>query len=236
MQSGARRWRSEETFSRPLLDGPAVVQGVSTISLPGVPLAGSPAGPGGLESSATALTSFVVGPENRLAAAVVRGFGQPQSRHYSPIVLYGPSGSGKSHLAQGLVERWRRDHTGSPICLTTGAEFARNFAVALDRHDLTAWRRSVRSVHLFVLEDLGQLAGKPAAQVELIHVLDELAAKDAMILITARSLPQQAASLQTGLRSRLAAGLAIPLLLPGPAARRAILEQLAAARGLQAAA
>jgi chromosomal replication initiator protein len=118
------------------------------------------------------------------------------------------------------------------VLLLTSADFAREYAAALDRQELPAWRERVRSVDLLVLEDLGQLAGKGGAQQELIHTLDELAARDAAVVVTARSLPQQIVALAAGLRSRLAAGLIVPLSLPGPGARRTILEQLARARGL----
>jgi chromosomal replication initiator protein len=124
------------------------------------------------------------------------------------------------------------------MVLTSGAEFARDFAhsvdrsQALDRQQLSDWQVRIRSAGLLVLEDLGQLAGKPAAQQELIHALDELAARDALVIVTARSLAQQITTLHPALRSRLAGGLSVPLALPGSAARRTILEQLARARGL----
>ncbi len=103
---------------------------------------------------------------------------------------------------------------------------------ALDGQTLSAWRAQVRGCDLLVLEDLGQLAGKATAQQELIHMLDDLAARDAMVVVTARWLPQQIVALQAGLKSRLMAGLSVPLALPGPGARRTIVEQLAEARGL----
>ncbi len=166
---------------------------------------------------------FVVGPENRLAAAVAEAFFQGRSQHYSPLVIYGPSGSGKSHLAQGLARWWRTALPSASVLVTCGSELARDYAAALDRQQLGEWRAALRSHDLVVVEDLGQLAGKGSAQQELLHVLDDLAGSDAMVVVTARSLPQQISALLAGLRSRLSAGLAVPLALPGPDARRTIL-------------
>jgi chromosomal replication initiator protein len=177
-------------------------------------------------------TELVLGPENHLAAAVAEAFFQGRSGHYSPLVIYGPSGSGKSHLAQGLAHWWRTARPGTSVLLTSGADLARDYAQALDRQQLAAWRAAVRSHHLLVIEDLAQLAGKGAAQQELIQLLDDCSGSEAMVVVTARSLPQQLSSLLAALRSRLSAGLAVPLALPGIDARRAILERLAASRGL----
>jgi chromosomal replication initiator protein len=175
---------------------------------------------------------FVVGPENRLASVAVAAFFQRRAGHFSPLVICGSSGSGKSHLARGLAQWWQGENADSRVLVTSGADFARDYAAAVDRQELPSWRQRVRSVDLLVLEDLGQLAGKGAAQQELIHTLDDLAAREAAVLVTARSLPQQIVALAAGLRSRLSAGLIVPLVLPGPGARRTILEQLARARGL----
>ncbi len=90
----------------------------------------------------------------------------------------------------------------------------------------------MHALALFVLEDVAQLGGKRPAQHELVCVLDELADREALVVVTARSLPMHSAVLLPALRSRLSAGLAVPLSLPGPQTRRAILEKLAAAQGL----
>ncbi len=90
----------------------------------------------------------------------------------------------------------------------------------------------MRSHDLLVVEDLGQLAGKSPAQQELVQLIDDWTGSEAMLVVTARSLPQQISALLAALRSRLSAGLALPLVLPGVDARRAILERLAKVRGL----
>ncbi len=196
-----------------------------------MPLAAGLIGGAVLTSGAVA-AEFVIGPENRLVAAVAEAFFQGRSQHYSPLVIYGPSGSGKSHLAQGLARWWRTARPADSVLLTGGAELAREYAGALERQQLTEWRTALRRHGLLVIEDLGQLAGKGPAQQELVQLLDDWSGSEAMVVVTARGLPQQLSALLAALRSRLSAGLAVPLALPGADARRAILERLAQARGL----
>jgi chromosomal replication initiator protein len=208
-----------------------VVNGVVTLPLAG-PQPNALRRSSAPEFDGAVAAEFVVGPENRLAAAAAEAFFQGRSQHFSPLVIYGPSGSGKSHLAQGLARWWRAALPSASVLVTCGSELARDYAAALDRQQLGEWRAALRSHDLLVVEDLGQLTGKSSAQQELLHLLDDLAGSEAMVVVTTRGLPQQISTLLAGLRSRLSAGLAVPLVLPGPDARRTILERLAAARGL----
>jgi chromosomal replication initiator protein len=147
-------------------------------------------------------------------------------------VLYGPAGCGKSHLARGLAESYRQNDPASPVVCLTAGEFAGQLAAAVERQQLGAWRNRIRSASLLVLEDLGQLVSKRTAQQELRHALDALRQRDALVVVTAPCLPALLSTLSPALRSRLADGLAVPIALPGPAARVAILERLARLRGL----
>jgi chromosomal replication initiator protein len=147
-------------------------------------------------------------------------------------VIYGPHGAGKSHLAQGVAASWQRQFPETKIVCMAASEFAQSYAAAVDNDRLEPWRSEIRSCALLILEDLGQLAGKRGAQQELLHTLDVLTEQETPVIVTSRALPTHASALVASLRSRLSAGLTVQLTLPGPLARRAILERAAAARQL----
>jgi chromosomal replication initiator protein len=174
----------------------------------------------------------VAGPENQLVLAALQDFMERRDDAYSPLVLHGPHGSGKSHLAHGLAAWWAQKYPEERVCCVSAAEFAREHAAAVAQQELDAWRQEKRNVQLLVIEDLGQLSGKRAAQHELQHLLDDLADREALAVVTARSLPAHSAVFLPSLRSRLSVGLVVTLALPSPATRRAILDRLAKARGL----
>ncbi len=204
-----------------------MVNGVLTI-----PLSATVANPSQpVNTAALRMSEFVAGAENALAATALHPYLERSATSYNPLVLYGPHGSGKSHLALGLVDWWQKHFPEATVVSLTGAEFAQQYAAALAHDQLDAWRAEIRSAQLLVLEDLGELARKGPAQAELLHTLDALVECDTPVVITARSLPTYASSLLPALRSRLSAGLAVPLVYPARATRRWILVQLAADRG-----
>ncbi|HEX3728021.1 MAG TPA: DnaA/Hda family protein, partial [Pirellulales bacterium] len=176
--------------------------------------------------------AFVAGPENRLAAAALRPFLTATIGASNPLVLYGPHGSGKSHLALGLAAWWHENFPTKRVACLSAAEFAQGYAGALEDQRLAPWRRELRDADLLVLEDLGQLAEKRGAQLELARLLDMLADREAAVVMTARTLPAQSPMLAAPLRSRLSAALAVGLSWPEQSARRALLEQVAAGRGV----
>lgn len=205
-----------------------MVNGVLTIPLSGTSIGSSHEN----DPRAGRLSEFVAGGENALAVAAMAPFLDRAPTHFSPLVLYGPHGSGKTHLACGLAQWWRQRFADASVHYLSGSEFARQFAAALNDGGLDAWRAELRGAQLIVLDDLGELADKRAAQLELLHALDVLADRGALVVVTARTLPNHWPLLLPALRGRLAAGLAVPLALPARAVRRILLERLAAERGV----
>jgi chromosomal replication initiator protein len=167
---------------------------------------------------------FIAGRENRLAGAAVQWLLNRAERSYSPLVLHGPSGSGKSHLALGLAE------SRENVVATTGADFVREVATAIDQNTLIEFRARYRSAGMFVFDDLTDLVDRRAAQRELINTLDVLELNDVPVVVTSRLPPSEIADLPPALRSRLAGGLQVALTTPGIAARIEILNRLASER------
>jgi chromosomal replication initiator protein len=179
---------------------------------------------------------FLAGPENRLVDVAVRSVVERQPEGYNPLVIFGPSGTGKSHLVEGLAAAWKARDRRQRVVLTTAVDFARELAEAIESQGVDEFREKHRGADLLVVEDLGMLptrkSGKLNAQEELLHTLDASVAEGRWVVVTASAAPTALPGILPMLQSRLTAGLTIPLSPPGVETRLAILEQTAAARGI----
>jgi chromosomal replication initiator protein len=208
-----------------IADGVWVVSGVFSIPLEACSAPSPEAGPRGTPRG-IALREYVGSDENRLVQFAVQMLFDRQ-REYNPVVFCGPTGTGKTLLAEGLAARWRRERPHELVVATCGADFCRSHAYAIDTDSLSDFRRRMTSAHLFVLDDLQQMRQKPAAQDEFTRLLDLLTDRGTAVLVTTLQPPSVHDALAAGLCSRLAAGLAVPLLAPGVPARRVLLRRIA---------
>lgn len=205
---------------------------VVTIPLPGHALS-CEARPDGEPQRPSALGQFLAGPENRLVEPAVQAVLDRGTVPFNPLVFYGPSGTGKSHLARGLAAAWKNRFPGQRVAYAMAVDFARELADAIEAQAIEDFRERYRGAALAVFEDIGGLAGKDAAQEELLPTLDALLQNGAQVVATARTAPSTIRGLLPGLQSRLAGGLTVPLFPPGPAARLAIVQCLAQLREIE---
>lgn len=167
---------------------------------------------------------FIVGPENYLLRRFL-DWTESQPPPFNPLVLHGPTGTGKSHLLHGLIS-YRRGRQGeSPDLLVTGADLARSFARAVELDSLAEWQTRYREADLLAIDNLSELAGKTAVQQELIATLDARVDRQRLVLVTSRESPWDWNWLLPALRSRLEGGLTIPLALPSPVTQEFLLRR-----------
>lgn len=146
---------------------------------------------------------------------------------FSPLVLYGPTGSGKSALARSLVPRLASGSSGRRVFLATGADFLRLVAGAIDQQTTPLLVARLRGSSLVWIDDLHGLERSEAAQDFLLPAIDQLAEAGVPLLVTLPDWPAAIRGLRAGLASRLCGGLTVPVGLPGPVARKEILTRLA---------
>ena len=192
-----------------------MADGIIAIPLAGQPLAGE-AGFDDVRPLRTAMVPYSAGPENRLLPPAVRGVLEARAATHNSLVFYGPTGTGKSHLARGLAAVWRERFPNQTVAYTNATDFARELADAIETQAVVDLRGRYRGVSLLVFEDVGRLAEKAAAQVELIHTLDAVLQEGGQVVVTASAPPAELKDLMPGLQSRLVGGLVLPLLPPGP--------------------
>ena len=176
-------------------------------------------------------SDFIGGPENDLlhllCAQLLRGEPAP-----SPLVVYGNTGTGKSHLARALAASYSSFWPHGSVIAVTGADFCRKHATAARTNKLASCRKTFRTADLFVLDNLQEVAAKLASQSELRHTIDALHDLGSKVVITSNKPPHDLSKLLPSLTSRLSEGLALKLNSPGKIARETILRQIALARNL----
>ncbi|MEM8944554.1 MAG: DnaA/Hda family protein [Planctomycetota bacterium] len=185
------------------------------------------------------MDDFFAGPENQLAVPALEQLLQNSDQApssgaalFNPLVLIGPTGFGKTHLARGIIRHWAANAGDVATEYLTAIDFARQLRTMREEGTVDALRDRWAKLDLLVLEDLHNLPQSLFVQRELRDTLDRLLDSSAAVVITTQQPPAAIDGLDPGLRDRLTNGLTIRLQPPGVEARRALLQAAAASRGL----
>jgi len=177
------------------------------------------------------LEEFVVGPSNQMAYhAAVQVAARP-GEQFNPLFIHGHCGLGKSHLLQGICQRFAKLHPGKKWLYLTGEQFTNEFLEALKAHKTDAFRRRIRQTDLLVLDDVHFLGNKKATQEEFLHTFNQVDASGKQIVLASDCGPKQILSLSEQLSSRFVSGMVLRVDSPDLPTRLEILRRRVARNG-----
>jgi chromosomal replication initiator protein len=177
------------------------------------------------------LEGFVVGASNRLAHASAQMVAEQPGR-LSPLLVYGPTGVGKTHLLEGIWSAARKSRPEIHAVYLSAEQFTTYFVEALRGSGLPNFRRKYRGVELLIIDGLQFFAGKRATLDELLHTTDTLLREGRQLVFAADRAATDLRELSDELVARLSAGMACSIDPPDYPTRLGILRQLAQSRGL----
>ena len=168
--------------------------------------------------------SFVVGENNRFAAAAARAVADAPTRTYNPLFLHGKVGLGKTHLMQAVGHLIQQNKKHLKVFYVTSEQFTNDYISAIQHGELSKFRRSYRQIDVLLIDDIQFLAGKDRSQEEFFHTFNTLCDGSKQIVLTSDSPPTEIANLEKRLVSRFEMGLTAELQLPDTETRLAILR------------
>ncbi len=191
-----------------------------------------PAGPVARKASSTAryLSSFWFGDENRLAkASVEQVFDSPGQ--FSPLLIYGPTGCGKSHLLESVINDCRRQ-LRLRRCVNVAAEqFTSEFIASLrGGSGLPMFRKRYRELDVLAIDGIHFFAKKRATLSEFLQTVDALSRAGKQVIVSSDRPLTELEDLGADLAARLTGGLTCPLMYPGFDGRMWIVESICAKR------
>lgn len=172
------------------------------------------------------LDTFVSGESNRLAITSAEMLVRQPGQH-TPLMFYGPTSVGKTHLLEGIWTAARRSHPRLTVVYLSAEQFTSHFLEALRGSGLPSFRRKYRGVGLMMIDDLQFLVGKRATQVELLHTVDSFLREGRQLVFAADRSPAELAELGPEITTRLTSGLVCRIESPDCATRLGIVAQMA---------
>ncbi len=173
--------------------------------------------------------NFVTGPSNHFAWAAAQAAAEAPGARYNPLVLYGDSGLGKTHLLNAIGHVCRENH--QQVLYTTAEAFTNELLMAIRAHKTDELRERYRHVDVLLMDDVQFMAGKASTEEEFYHTFNALISQGGQVVIACNQHPRALDKLDDRLRSRLQGGLLADLQPPECETRREIVHLKARAQG-----
>ena len=177
------------------------------------------------------LRSFWFGADNQLLQAAVDHL-QREPGQFSPLMIHGAAGCGKTHLLEAIVADTRRRGRNKRCVYLTSEQFTTYFIQSLRGSGLPMFRRKYRDLDVLAIDDVQFFAKKKATLAEFQFTIDNLTRSGKQIILASDCPPFELENFQDELTARMSSGLVCQLKYPDEQGRVAIARRMCAERSL----
>ena len=177
--------------------------------------------------------SFVQGKSNHIARAAAEQVADNPGGSYNPLLIYGGSGLGKTHLMHGVGHRMVQTNPRAKVVYRQAERFVNEMVAAIRHSKMDEFKSFYRSCDALLIDDIQFVAGKKGSQEEFFHTFNALLEGKQQIVLTCDRFPKELDDLEDRLKSRFSWGLSVSVEPPELETRVAILMSKAEQSGVR---
>ena len=170
--------------------------------------------------------NFIKGDSNQLArAAALAVANNPGGTSFNPLVIYGGTGLGKTHLMHALGNHAISLAKAKRVVYVSSEKFTIEFVEAIQSDRVNEFSYFYRSVDLLIVDDIQFFSGKEKTQDNFFHTFNTLYQVGKQIVLSSDVPPKELRGLDERLISRFQSGLTADIQPPDLETRIAILRK-----------
>ena len=171
-------------------------------------------------------TNFIKGESNQLArAAAMAVANNPGGTSFNPLVLYGGTGLGKTHLMQAIGNYALDIGKAQRVMYISSEKFTIEFIDAIRGDKTSDFSNFYRGMDILIVDDIQFFSGKEKTQDSFFHTFNSLHQHGKQIILSSDRPPKELQGLDDRLISRFQWGLTADIQPPDLETRTAILRK-----------
>ncbi len=172
--------------------------------------------------------NFIKGESNQFArAAATAVANNPGGTTFNPLVIYGGTGLGKTHLIQAIGNHVIQHNKDKRVIYVSSEKFTVEFVDAIQSDRVNEFAAFYRSMDILIVDDIQFFAGKEKTQDTFFHTFNALYHLSKQIILSSDRPPKDLDGLDDRLLSRFQWGLTADIQPPDLETRIAILQHKA---------
>jgi chromosomal replication initiator protein len=177
--------------------------------------------------------NFIKGDSNQLARAAASAVANnPGGTSFNPLVIYGGTGLGKTHLIQAIGNHALAAGKTKRVIYVSSEKFTVEFVDAIQTDRISDFSSFYRSMDILIVDDIQFFSGKEKTQDNFFHTFNDLHQIGKQIILSSDRPPKELKGLDDRLLSRFQWGLTADIQPPDLETRIAILRKKSEADGI----
>lgn len=170
--------------------------------------------------------NFIEGDCNRLARSAGYAVAQnPGGTAFNPLMIYGNSGLGKTHLAQAIGIEVKERFPDKIVLYVNANKFQTQYTEATRNNNRNDFLHFYQMIDVLILDDVHEFAGKEKTQETFFHIFNHLHQSGKQLILTSDKPPIELKGMEQRLLSRFKWGLTADLQIPDFETRMEILRR-----------
>ncbi len=169
--------------------------------------------------------SFIVGKSNSFAYNMAEGVAKEPGTKYNPLLTYGNSGLGKTHLMFAIYNKMKADNPDAIIIYTTCESFFNELIDCISKKNMQVFHNKYRNADALLIDDIQYIQRGDTVQEEFFHTFNILQQAGKQIVMTSDVPPKEMPGLHERLRTRFESGVLADIQPPDFDMRKAIIRR-----------